>query len=317
MKAEHWMDAMGQIDMNLVAEAEQRCLTTPVRRPRRKLLRWAACLAVALLLSLSVAFAAGVFDPLSQYFQGRTEADWDRFLSASTSVANDTVELRLEGAVADEHLCHLLVSFVGQTQAVKEQLTKHSAETQRGFQLHATAEDGTPVDSTQWTSGVYTEQRGFHSVASTPFAGADLTALVTVTFPEDLSLQEIENVCFTYEGLTLEVDVSQYLLPGYLLVPEHPAEGAGTVCYLSPIGFQCTVPGEGEVTLELLRTDGTVVEMGEDLGCHMAGYSGGDTQWFSGYWCAGSPLAVRVLDLEDYRGLRINGVSYIFPQPTE
>ena len=127
MKAEHWMDAMGQIDMNLVAEAEQRCLTTPVRRPPRKLLRWAACLTVALLLSLSVAFAAGVFDPLSQYFQGRTEADWDRFLSASTTVANDTVELRLEGAVADEHLCHLLVSFVGKTQAVKEQLTKHSS----------------------------------------------------------------------------------------------------------------------------------------------------------------------------------------------
>lgn len=171
MKAEHWMDAMGQIDMNLVAEAEQRCLTTPVRRPRRKLLRWAACLAVALLLSLSVAFAAGVFDPLSQYFQGRTEADWDRFLSASTSVANDAVELRLEGAVADEHLCHLLVSFVGQTQAVKEQLTKHNSETQSGFQLYATAENGTPVNSTQWTSGVYTEQRGFRSVASTPLCG--------------------------------------------------------------------------------------------------------------------------------------------------
>lgn len=33
MKAEHWMDAMGQIDMDLVEEAEQRCLTTPVRRP--------------------------------------------------------------------------------------------------------------------------------------------------------------------------------------------------------------------------------------------------------------------------------------------
>ncbi len=113
MKAEHWMDAMGQIDMDLVEEAEQRCLTTPVRRPRRKLLRWAACLVVVLLLSLSVAFAAGVFDPLSQYFQGRTETDWDRFLSASTTVANDTVELRLEGAVADEHLCHLLVSLCG------------------------------------------------------------------------------------------------------------------------------------------------------------------------------------------------------------
>ena len=103
MKAEHWMDAMGQIDMSLVAEAEQRCLTTPVRRPPRKLLRWAACLAVALLLSLSVAFAAGVFDPLSQYFQGRTEADWDRFLSASTSVANDTVSILAETAErADE-----------------------------------------------------------------------------------------------------------------------------------------------------------------------------------------------------------------------
>lgn len=143
----------------------------PGPAPPRKLLRWAACLAVALLLSLSVAFAAGVFDPLSQYFQGRTEADWDRFLSASTSVANDAVELRLEGAVADEHLCHLLVSFVGQTQAVKEQLTKHNSETQSGFQLYATAENGTPVNSTQWTSGVYTEQRGFRSVASTPFAG--------------------------------------------------------------------------------------------------------------------------------------------------
>ena len=171
MKAEHWMDAMGQIDMNLVAEAEQRCLTTPVRRPPRKLLRWAACLAVALLLSLSVAFAAGVFDPLSQYFQGRTEADWDRFLSASTSVAHDAVELRLEGAVADEHLCHLLVSFVGQTQAVKEQLTKHSAETQSGFQLYATAENGTPVNSTQWTSGYTPSREGSAASQAPPLRG--------------------------------------------------------------------------------------------------------------------------------------------------
>lgn len=38
MKAEHWMDAMGQIDMDLVEEAEQRVSHHPVRRPPRKLL---------------------------------------------------------------------------------------------------------------------------------------------------------------------------------------------------------------------------------------------------------------------------------------
>ncbi len=134
----------------------------------------------------------------------------------------------------------------GKPKRSKEQLTKHSAETQSGFQLYATAENGTPVDSTQWTSGgIHRAERVPQGRKHPPLRGADLTALVTVTFPEDLSLQEIENVCFTYEGLTLEVDVSQYLLPGYLLVPEYPAKEAETVCYLSPIGFQCTVPGGG------------------------------------------------------------------------
>ena len=92
---------------------------------------------------------------------------------------------------------------------------------------------------------VYTEQRGSTASQAPPLRGQISPRLVTVTFLEDLSLQEIENVCFTYEGLTLEVDVSQYLLPGYLLVPEHPAEGAGTVCYLSPLGFSARCQGKG------------------------------------------------------------------------
>ncbi|MBR2491480.1 MAG: hypothetical protein IKB65_08375 [Ruminiclostridium sp.] len=32
----------------------------------------------------------------------------------------------------------------------------------------------------------------------------------------------------------------------------------------------------------------------------------------TGHWCAGSPLALAVLNLEDYCGLQANGVNYYF-----
>ncbi|MBR3752715.1 MAG: hypothetical protein IKK50_06255 [Ruminiclostridium sp.] len=292
MKPDTLLDAMNYIDENLLAQAEE-IRPAKIRRFPRRIAAIAACLT---LLLGATAFATGALDPLLAYFDDPSGLYLEVFLAAGDAVSNDTVELRLEGAIADSRTVYLVVSFLGLDEIAVRDLVL-TAVTQTGEDL--------PFSTT--TLGTYTTGK---SQAISHFEDADLTYVAACNLPRDVSMEDMDQVWLTYEDLTLKVAIQDFLCPEYALEPE--GEGLPEVSDLrmSAIGFSYTTTEE-ELYLDLLPiyADGTVYKtFNEDYGTS----AGGDGHSVTGQWCSGSPLALAVLDLDDYCGLQVNGVNYYF-----
>lgn len=306
--------ALGQVDQRFLAEAAPEERMRP-RRIRRGV--WAACLALALILGASAVFAAGLLDPLGSYFEGKTEFYLEEILSHVCSVSNEEMELRVEGAAADESVCYVLVSLIARTDEVREEWQKTDLSEQYGrFAVYAKSRDGQAIEDFPWSSGTYTRQDLFGRLSNSRFPDADMTFLLSYELGRE-RMAETEAVCFGYGELTAEVDLSAYRLPEAALVPE---EGTGplTDVRLSALGLYFTAPPTEELpefTVRLIHADGTVASAEEmkEIGVHLS-FSGGDSAAMpvTGNW--GSAPALRFIDLEDYRGVEIDGVRYVIPE---
>ncbi len=298
MKPDTLLDAMNYIDEDLLARAEEPG-TKKIRRFPRRLVALAACLT---LLLGATAFATGALDPLLAYFDDPSGLYLEDFLAAGDSVANDTVELRLEGAIADSRTAYLVVSFLGTDEIAVRDLV-FTAVTPTGEEL--------PFSTT--TMGTYTSGK---RQAVSHFEDANLTYVVICNLPSHVSMEDIGKIWLTYQDLTLEVSIQDYLCPEYALEPEEEGLPEITDLRMSALGFSYTTTDE-ELYLDLkpIFADGTVYEnFSEDYGISSGGeWSDGPTA-VTGHWCAGSPLALAVLDLEDYCGLQVNGVNYYFAE---
>ena len=318
MKPERVMDAMGHLDDDLIEQAERRTAPTGRKRRPKRLLAWAACVALILVIGISGAVATGVVDSLRFYFGGQSESYLDEILSAVTAVKNEEMELRIDGAIADGHICHMVVSFVGLTDESKARFTAGSLEEQGSFLPYVITKSGQRVEQITWQSGTYTKMNGVTKAAETMFADADMTYLISLFFEDGLTMEDIASVCFSYGDLTLSVDMQDYLAPEYLLTPENPEESTITDFYLSRLGFYFTMPAGDEWELTLIRADGTLEKESERTFGYTgsSGYSDEDvTTRVYGYWCDGSPVSVAIIDLEEYCGAQINGETYYFSQP--
>lgn len=316
MKPERFLDAMGHLDDDLIEQAEKGAAAGGRNRPKR-LLTWAACIALVLVIGISGAVATGFADSLRFYFSGQSESHLDEILSAVTAVSNEEMELRVDGAIADGHICHMVVSFVGRTDETKARFTAGSLEEQGSFQPYVITQSGARVEQITWQSGTYTKMNGLTKAAETMLADADMTYLITLFFEDDLTMEDVATVCFSYEGLTLSVDMQNYLAPEYLLTPENPDKSTITDFYLSRLGFYFTMPAGEEWVLQMIRADGTVETESESTFGYTgsSGYSDEDvTARVYGYWCDGSPIAVAIIDLEEYCGVQVNGETYYFAQ---
>lgn len=281
----------------------------------------AACIALILFIGVSAASATGLFDGRLSYFGGETEMYLDEILPAVTSVSNDSIELRIDGAIADEHTCHMVVSFVGLTEEVKDRFAAGDLDEQKNFQLYAIAKTGERVEFSARESGTYTEKSALGKKAKTMLEDADMTYLLTGFFADGISMNDMEKVCFAYEDLVLEVNVQEHIAPEYELYPENPNEDSVTDFHVSRIGFYFTMPVGSEddfhFDLKLIHADGTVWEgigAAQDVGWRGdSGYSDEDTTAFvSGWWCGGSAVSIGILNLEDYCGVQVNGENYYF-----
>lgn len=314
MKEQRIADALGGVDPRFVLEAapEER----ESRRHRR--VRWgalAACLALAVALGATAALAAGVLDPLQSYFEGETEFYLEEILSSAGSVSNGEMELRVEGAAADESVCYVLVSMIARTDEVRQAWEKTDLSEQYGrFQVYALSHDGQKIEGFPWSSGTYTRQGLFGNLSNTHFSDADMTFLISCDLGRE-RMAETEKVCFGYGDLTAEVDVSAYRFPEAVLVSED-GEGELTDVRLSSIGLYFTAPYTEEpfqFTVRLIHADGTLAsrEEMEEIGLHLSGRNQGDgtAMPVTGNW--GSAPALRLIDLEDYCGVEINGVRYL------
>lgn len=307
------MDSLAYLDDDLLLRAEKR--TKATRTPRRKLTLLAAC--AAMLAAVCLTAAAGLSGGLESYFNGPGTPLPEEFLWAQGEVSNEELTLRIDGAVADGHACHLLVSVIGRTGEMSRRLQSGNLAEQELFDLYG-LRDGQRVAPTSWESTAHLDTTGAVKTAVTQMEGADMTWLLTFRFLQDETLAELDAVCFSYQGLTLELDVRGHLLPEYLLESAQPDAPCREV-WVSAIGFSIAgVPAEGDFfDLWPLRADGQVwssffEESGYWASSTEAGEDGLCT--VTGTWAGDSPAAVGFLDLEALSGLRIDGIDYLFVQ---
>ena len=328
MKKEQISQAVNEIDLRFLEEADNFRKMKRKRVPRT--LKWlAAAASVALLVLIGepvLNYATGELDSIKSYFEGEPELYMEEILSHVTSVSNEELELRVEGVIADEHICYMIVSFIGLTDEMEERLLRGDLAEQELFEQYAISADGERVVHFNSGSNTHIEKMVTgEKKAVSMIPDAHATYIITYAFP-DRNLSEIQGVGFSFEGLYLEVDANKYMTPTYGLAAEN-GEGKLSDAYISSIGFGFTYHLDAPITDEdienmsfdcrvnLIRADGTVMtqtEMAEQKGYSQSyGFATGDTEtYIEGAWAKGH--MPEIIDLEDYCGLQVNGVNYYF-----
>jgi len=316
--------ALNQIDARYLEEAEEfhscrnlKCIG------KIKWIAAAACLALLVVIGKPVLnYATG--DSVNSYFEGETEPYMEEILSHVTSVSNEELELRVEGMIADEHRCYMIISFIGLSDEMKTRLLKGDLEEQDLFQTHAVLANGEHIEVLSSGSNTYVMNtiEGRKAVSMIPDAHA--TYIITYQFEKNVS--EIEKIGFSFEDLSVEVDANDYLVPTYGLMTED-GNGKLSDAYVSCISFRFTYHFNAPLTEEdvndmnvhcdirMIRADGTILtreEMGVEVGYSMTGgYQAGDIETrMDGCWEKGH--LPEILDLEKYCGIQVNGVNYYF-----
>lgn len=321
MKPDDIIKSVGHIDDDLIERAEKHAANSNVLRFPKQIVATAACLALVLISGFT-AYATGAFDGILAYFGGSTEPYMSEVMSAVAAVSNDELVLRIDGAIADEHSCHMVVSFVRLTSEYKERFLAGSLEEQARYNLKAITKSGEIVYFPSRETSTYTEETADGPrKAITMFDDADMTFLVSCYVGEDSSftMNDLDSILFEYEGLTLELDTENIVAPEQQLVPENPSASTVTNFYISRISFCFTMAipenGVGSFDLWLIKNDGTLWKEGHDnLGFSATGmYSDDNTEitWI-GYWGGDSVVSVGLIDLEDFCGAQINGENYYF-----
>ncbi len=326
MKPENLVHAIGHIDTDLVERAENRStiqITDTAKYHKRITKRFAACaacLALTMVVGVSAAFATGFVDTLLAYFSGETDLYLEEILSTVTSVSNEDMELRIDGAIADEHTCHMIVSFIGLTDESQSRFAAGDLDVQEEFDTYAVLSNGERVDIYTHESATYIETSDLGKKAKTMFADADMTYVISCILDDGISMNDVDTLCFAYEGLVLELDVQKYISPEYELHAE-TSDGTERITdfHVSRIGFYFTsIVNENFddfFDIKLIYADGTVCEFtGRDLGYQLSyGHNTGDeTVHVSGRWGGTSVVSVGIIDLDDYCGIQVNGVDYYF-----
>jgi len=322
MKAERMIDSMSYIDADLIQRAELHISSTKRKARPRRWMAAAACLAVALIGSFGIAYATGALDGLLSYFGGNTEPYMEEILSVVATASNDEMELRIDGAIADESSCHFVVSFVGLSEEMKTRFQTGDLEEQARCDVDAVTKAGEVVYFPSRGTNTYTKDTDSGVKSDTQFADADMTYLVTCTVEDggEFTMSDLKAIRFTYEGLTVEFDPSGIIEAERQLIPENPEAATISDVYLSRLGFRFTMPvqenGVNAYDLQLIREDGTLwEEMSEELGWSATGYHSTDdtSVTWAGYWGGGNHVAVGFISLEEFIGVCINGEYFYFP----
>ena len=309
MKSEKIIDAVGKIDDELINRAEMRAAAFK-KRPRRKLIPAAACIAAAVVLCVSMAFADDIFAGLSAYFSGTSENYKEELAVSGASVKNDVLELRIDGAAADERSVRMVVSFLLQEDA---DFDVGDLNCQENFDFYAVDKTGARVEFKNRESGTYVGGE-MEKQAVSLLEDADMTYELGGVLEYGMSMNDIDKVCFSFEGLTLEMETEGKVMPLVKLRPEDEKNCSAEDVYISRCGFYYTVPENSDDMCSgtyLIRTDGTVLTYGkEDIGYSAGAETYGGSVIVSGAW-GDTPVGIGLIDLDDYIGLEINGEKYL------
>lgn len=313
------LEAISWADPQYIEAADR-----PIPQKRPKLQSLAACAAVFLLILAAggTAFATGLYEDLLLYFKGNTEPHMEGIIAANTSVSNEEVTLRIDGAIADSHACYMIVSLTGHTaESKKEILQKFESSEGVGLDTYAVTNRGMKLTYLHWGLSMHRNKIGWRKYSMSRFEDTDATYVVSCEIGKHYPMDSIDRLCITYGDLTAELELQNYRTPEYTLVsPEESPEISNG--FLSAVGMYFEVPVELVSSdkreyplfdIQMIRNDGSIEEnlpFGFSCG---TGYNAGDkTAPVFGSWKQAGEHSIYILDLSAYQGIRINGIDYFF-----
>ena len=304
VRGEALLKALGEAEMVYVEEAVYKKERKTPLRPRR-MLTAAACLAAVIPLSAAV-YAFGARDALRAYFTPQTEAAGALLQSDETLIVDDqSRQMRVDNMAADARMFCFTVALNGVDRpSVGERVTNFNKE------------------FGAYTDG-FAKGSGFRAGAVSLYDDADAVFMVINRVPADRTIEDMAAVELTCDDMVLTVAVPETITKSYSAVPK---EGTPAICHLSvsAIGFSGTAVGTDEDAVKdirLITTDGAYVGGEDYTGEAEDGFFGfsisvendetGDCDFF-GTWAGDGAVAVGILDLSRYSGIRIGEEDYFF-----
>ena len=316
VRGEALLKALGEAEMVYVEEAVYKKERKTPLRPRR-MLTAAACLAAVIPLSAAV-YAFGARDALRAYFTPQTEAAGALLQSDETLIVDDqSRQMRVDNMAADARMFCFTVALNG----VDRPSVGETIDT-----VWITR-DGERVTNFNKEFGAYTDGfakgSGFRAGAVSLYDDADAVFMVINRVPADRTIEDMAAVELTCDDMVLTVAVPETITKSYSAVPK---EGTPAIRHLSvsAIGFSGTAVGTDEDAVKdirLITTDGAYVGGEDYTGEAEDGFFGfsisvendetGDCDFF-GTWAGDGAVAVGILDLSRYSGIRIGEEDYFF-----
>lgn len=280
--------------------------------------------AVVLLVTLgATAFATGVFDRFLLYFKGDTQDYMEGIIRSAKSVSDGVVTLRIDGAIADKHACHLVVSVKGLTKTAEREM-----KDQRFLDLkaYAVSKTGQQISFWNWGAGVTSRSTGLWKRSWSLFDDADITFVVSCEFDNTQSMDQMESICVAYGELKIDLNVQEHMVPEYPLITEEESSFKNVT--ISPLGLYFDARLDdlleeeqlpraiSSISYVMIRSDGTLYDNNEEFGLSTGTtYNEADEYiHITGAWKAEGPITVCILDLSEYSGIQINGINYYFAE---
>ena len=315
MNGKKLLEIMNGIDMTFVEEA-----IYPIKK--KNVFRWtkmattAACLVAVLTLG-TITYASGAMDAIKSYFSTQNSTVETLLQDGALSVTDGKVEMRVENYIADYNAFAFTVSLLGTGNTLR--ISSDDLETAW------ITNSGERITDYNKEFGAYIaedELRGeFGAYADSMYEDADATFMVINMVPDGYSIEELESVEVKCKGLTLNVQVGDSVVETYTLSPTEDI-GRVTNFTASAIGFSfiTDITDLENLEISMIKVDGSYIDnLGAsdtegNCGFWLSASSIPNSEMFSvnGHWAGGGAIAIGVLDLDTYSGIRVNGVDYFF-----
>lgn len=252
--------------------------------------RAAACIAAVMICSI-VAIAATNMDGLQRYWGGDTKIYRDSTIETIQSVENEDVKANIEGIVTDNYQCVFVFSVEALTEEgrkiIDTNISKHYII---ALKIKPKMIEGYP------STGIFqypddNKNKDYKAYkCDFELENVDVTQPVTVEFA----------------GLTMNFDIPQYMQ----VITLYPDSEAGFESVeLSPIGYYYKAAEYAE-EIRLIKKDGTLED--DEMG-----YFGSMSQKDNGEVTSIVGSFTRLIDLNDYLGIQIDGINYTAKKSTE
>ncbi|QHI72434.1 hypothetical protein [Aminipila terrae] len=277
VRSEAW-ESIGEADKKTVKE--EKVLRTKSRICMRRI---TACIAVVMFCSIA-AIAATNMEGLQRYWGGDTRVYRDRAIKTIQSVKNENIKANIEGIVTDNYQCVFIFSVEALTKEgrkiIDKNISKHHIVE---LKINPKMIEGSP------NTGIfeYTDDN----------KNKDYKA-----YKCDFELKNVDvlqPVTVEFAGLTMNFDIPKYMQ----VITLYPDSEAGFASVeLSPIGFYYKAAEYAE-EVRLIKNNGTLED--DDMGyfSSMGQKDNGEVTSIVGSF-------TRLIDLNDYLGIQIDGINY-------